>query len=242
MGHPPDGNADLRRFAQRRQERAKPCLSKVTRSATIAELIDLGEALMCQGREVLKEGNRGGAMIFRNGLIIAMLTVHPIRRRNFAALQIGTSLFLEGEDVVVRFSGDDTKNCYEIERVNPSFMVPYVVEYVRFVRPILLGTPHEPDDGHMWIGRNGTRMVPQSLRVVVVTQTQKHLDRKVPPHLFRDSVATGIAIHDPRHVGIARIVLGHSDYRTTEKYYIKADSLSAFARYQAAIKRRRNRQ
>ena len=35
---------------------------------------------------------------------------------------------LEGKDVVVRFNNDDTKNCYEIERVYPSFMVPYVVE------------------------------------------------------------------------------------------------------------------
>lgn len=237
--HPPDGNADLRGFAQRRQERARPCLPKVTRTATLAELIDLGEQLMDRGREMLLGGHQGGATTFRNGLMIAMLTVHPIRRRNFAALQIGKTLLLEGDDVVVRFCADETKNSIEIERVYPSFMRSYVRDYIRHVRPILREGVGEPDDGHLWIGRQGTKMVPQALRVVVIKETQKHLGRTVPPHLFRDSVATGIAIHDPQHVGVARIVLGHRDYRTTEKYYIKADSVSAFARYQAALKRRR---
>ena len=59
-------------------------------------------------------------------------------------------------------------------------------------------------------------------RIGVVTK--RHLGRRMWPHLFRDCRATDIAIHDPKHVGITKEVLGHARFATTEKYYIQAGS------------------
>jgi integrase/recombinase XerC len=239
--HPPDGNLELTWYAYRRQERAKPCRPKITRMASIAELIDLGEHLMQKGRQRLYERERRGAVEFRDGLMIAMLTAHPIRRKNFASLQIGRTLILEGDRLVVRIGGDETKNRWEIERVYPAFIVPFVQEYIRIVRKFLLEGSGEPDEGYLWIGRGGTHLVPGVILNAVKKRTSTYLEKAVPIHLFRDSVATDIAVNDPQNVGIARVVLGHRTYDTTQNCYILAESSSAFARYQDAIQRRRSK-
>lgn len=44
-----------------------------------------------------------------------------------------------------------------------------------------------------------------------------------------------IAKEDPEHVGIVPDILGHSDYRTSESYYIFADEYAAFQRLDRAL-------
>ena len=72
------------------------------------------------------------------------------------------------------------------------------------------------------------------MRVIIRRLTKEYLGRAVPPHLFRHSVVTDIAVNDFKHAGIARYVLGHRDYRTTEKSYILANQVEALRRLQAA--------
>jgi hypothetical protein len=97
------------------------------------------------------------------------------------------------------------------------------------------------DEGYMWIGRGGMPMVPASILMAVKKRTLSHLDRAVPLHLFRDSVATDIAVNDPQVVGMTRIVLGHRTYDSTQKHYILAETASAYARYHDALGRRRTK-
>ena len=69
----------------------------------------------------------------------------------------------------------------------------------------------------------------------VVALTAAGLGRRINPHLFRDCVATTIAIEDPAHVGIASQILGHRAQGTTERHYNHAQSLEAARRLQATL-------
>ena len=55
------------------------------------------------------------------------------------------------------------------------------------------------------------------------------------PHLFRDAVATGIAISAPADMQMIRSLLGHTTLTTAERHYNLAGSLDAGRRHAATI-------
>ena len=69
----------------------------------------------------------------------------------------------------------------------------------------------------------------------VCLHTRKAFGHPINPHLFRDCLATEIAIHDPKHVRIAAHILGHSDLRTTDRHYNQAQSIEAARRHQRGV-------
>jgi integrase len=58
-------------------------------------------------------------------------------------------------------------------------------------------------------------------------RSREGLGRAINPHLFRDCVATSIAIDDPHHVHVASRLLGHRKMSTTEQHYNLARSVEA---------------
>ena len=158
-------------------------------------------------------------------------------------LKIGETLIIDGTDIRVHFDAEDTKNKSELVRIYPDWVSAYVLEYIKLVRPLLLAHPDaDPDQGDLWISHHGKAIRGEVVREIIRRLTKEHLGRAVPPHLFRHSVVTDIAVNDPKHAGIARDVLGHRDYRTTEKAYILANQVEALRRLQAAnAKKRRHK-
>jgi integrase len=75
----------------------------------------------------------------------------------------------------------------------------------------------------------------QSIRKRIEMRTEQAFGRTINPHLFRDCVATSIAIEDPAHVQIAAAILGHNTLATTEKYYNQATSLEASRALQKTV-------
>ncbi len=69
----------------------------------------------------------------------------------------------------------------------------------------------------------------------ICRRTKAAFGSAINPHLFRDCVATTIAIKDPAHVEVARDLLGHSRLETTERYYNQARMLEASRQYQQVI-------
>lgn len=67
------------------------------------------------------------------------------------------------------------------------------------------------------------------------------LGHKVNPHLFRDCVATSIAIHDPEHVRTATAILGHTHVSTTNRYYNQAQMINAAREHNRAVLRLRKK-
>jgi site-specific recombinase XerC len=91
----------------------------------------------------------------------------------------------------------------------------------------------------LWVGRRGHAMDGEEIAQRIGVVTKRHLRRRMWPHLFRDCLATDVAIHDSEHVGIVKEVLGHASFATTEKYYIQASSFHVSKRMQDVVARLR---
>ena len=175
--------------------------------ATVVELLALADRLMEEGRRDLNQGGRSGAQRFRDGLMIAALANRPLRRRNLSALKIGDSFTVDGDRVRVRFKGSQTKTGQPIEFDYPTYLDGPFAYYLSKARPVLRERAVEPDDEMLWIERGGRAMGERGITHRISALTKRHLGRMISPHLFRDCVATDIAVHDPTHVGITKSVL-----------------------------------
>lgn len=231
---PPDGLPWLTVLAHRRTNHARPSRPKLPRMASTAALSELGTRLIQQGEAAIALGHRSGTVDIRDGLMIALLIARPMRLRNFAGLRLGRTLLLSDYAIRMVFSAGETKTGREIDMEMPARLTEAMRLYLDRARPILM-RGNEPDDGWLWIGRRGRPMKPTDITTRVSLITKRHLGRAVSPHLFRDCVATDIAIHDPQHIGITKDVLGHATLSSSQRFYNQATSLTAFRSHQALI-------
>jgi hypothetical protein len=59
------------------------------------------------------------------------------------------------------------------------------------------------------------------------------------PHIFRDCLATCVALNDPAHMGVATTLLGHRWLSTVNRFYNQAKQSEAATALQANLLRRR---
>ena len=71
----------------------------------------------------------------------------------------------------------------------------------------------------LWPTQRGTTSTDIHIYNIIVAHTRTAFGQPVNPHLFRDAVATTIALDCPEQVRIAARLLGHRSFATTERYY-----------------------
>jgi integrase/recombinase XerD len=228
----------LRRAANALRAKIRPRADKLLRMQSSSRLTKLGIALMVEGDAELAERKISGAARYRDGLIIALLAARPLRLSNFASLQLDRSLLRQEDGFWIRLESEETKNRAPLEVPLPDELAPHVGRYLDVHRRRLLGLTR---DDHFWITMRGTWMGPQSIELRVKRWTRERLGAPVNPHLFRDCLATSIAIGDPKHVQMAAVILGHRSLETMTRYYNQARTLEAGRAYQAAIRKLRRR-
>jgi integrase/recombinase XerD len=241
----PDQNwAWMRYIIQNLSHVAKPSRNKRAKIVPIQELWDFGFDLMAKA-----EGADGGtvfnrALLYRDGLMIAMLAARPFRESNFASIVIGQHLIKRGLTYWVCFAGFETKNHQPIELPLPEILNPDIERYRDHHRPVLFPknrgwTSGSQETGAtcaaLWLSARGNPIPANTVYERVTTITRARFGHAVTPHLFRDCAATSIAIDDPEHVRTAGNLLGHSRFKTTEQYYILAQSFEASRRHQHEI-------
>lgn len=178
---------------------------------------------------------------FRDGLMIAVLAARPLRRRNFARIEVGRHLVQVDGAYQLRFEGRETKTGEPIETPFPAALVPQLTRYLAEFRPFLLHRAErksrsaQQSDPSLWISVHGAAMTEIGTYFAICKLTEERFGHVVSPHLFRDSAATSIAIEDPEHILIVRSVLGHASLQTSERYYTHARMLEASRRYQQRI-------
>ena len=67
--------------------------------------------------------------------------------------------------------------------------------------------------------------------------TNAFFGRRICTHEFHHATGSSIAKEDPEHVGLVPTVLGHTDYSTSEGYYIFAHEHVALQRLEKALNR-----
>jgi hypothetical protein len=140
------------------------------------------------------------APLYRDGLVLALLALRPLRRANFAGLRLGEHLQQRGTGWWLRLDGDETKTRVLVEVPWPEALVPALETWLTRWRPVLLerrvawsaGAPAA--DTALWVSSPGAVMDTQALYDMTTKRTR---------------AATTIAIEDPVHVRLASQVLGH---------------------------------
>jgi len=160
---------------------------------------------------------------FRDGLIILMLILVPVRITQFSLIRLDQHLVqsLDGEWTLYWEAGE-TKTRRATSYPLPPELVEVLRLYIGEVRPVLMRKARlAPTSTALWIGVSGSPISAQVLRKVIEARTKAALGYAVNPHAFRASAASSYAIEAPAHAREASALLDHTNPRTTERYYLQ---------------------
>jgi len=233
----------LRDIGQYLKITAAPARDKRKLVVPARDLYELGVELMRDAEGC--SNRRSVATRFRDGFMISFLATLPLRLGNFSSIELGTHLIRVECEYWLQFSAEETKTGRPINVCIPSGdfdLVSWLERYLERHRRWLLEQRNDyglPSRG-LWINLTGRKMSRKAIYDNITAHTGAAFGRPIWPHLFRDSVATSIAIEAPDHVGAIAEILGHATLATARKYYIQANSLSANREYQKLIQEIRN--
>lgn len=200
--------------------------SKFARVVFTDRLVEAGLDLIERARALPNSIKQ--ARMVRNGLMIAILAVCPIRLKNFAQLEIGKSFqWIEGAWWII-LKARNTKSDRWDERRLPAFLTPYIEEYIRNARTALLAVQSDT----LWISSTtGAALTKNNLGSLISKITKAVIGVDVSPHLFRTAAATTAASKGSNLPKLAAGVLGHIDGRITELHYNRAKASDAAKSY-----------
>ena len=158
---------------------------------------------------------------FRDGLLISLLALIPLRRRTLAALRIGKHLVRSGDVWVLDIPAEDIKTKRPIEYPISAELSERIDFYLNEIRPQI---PDSGTHGYLWASSRGRSMDDGSIYNSVRRRTRKALGFPINLHRFRRAAATFWSIRDPANVRGAKDLLGHATFATTEKYYLMSHS------------------
>ena len=201
-----------------------------------ADRLVLTEHLVEAGLTLIREAEMFGktAMVravgVRNGLLIALLALHPIRIKNFAALTIADTFINIDGRWWLHVPSEDTKSHRVDERQIPEFITGAVNSYVKTHRAVLCRG--DAERAELWISSTtGRQLTTKNLGTLISKLTHETVGIDVSPHLFRTAGASTAAVYGGNHPHLASALLNHRDPRVTEEHYNHATTFSAGDEY-----------
>jgi integrase len=206
-------------------------LALVMRPRSKADRLVLTEVLVECGLILMAEAERSASRPatvrrFRNGLMVAMLALHPIRLKNFASLEIGRNLVNIDGSWWIALPAIETKENRSDERRIDDLIAPALEAYLNKYRPLLEGKNMKSNG--LWLSSQDGRPMTYHVVADAVTRTVREATGvAVSPHLFRTSAASSAALHAEQIPHLGSALLHHRDQRVTEEHYNRASSLCA---------------
>jgi integrase len=162
----------------------------------------------------------------RNGLMVALLALCPIRLKNFADLEIGYTFKEIDGSWWIALPRHLTKSRRPDERRVPALLNRFIELYLNQSRPLLLKS--RPPTNALWISSTtGGRMTTKNLGTLISKITLETIGVDVSPHLFRTAAASTAAVYGGNTPHLASAVLNHTDPRVTEEHYNRATRIGA---------------
>ncbi|MEW9837521.1 tyrosine-type recombinase/integrase [Mesorhizobium marinum] len=211
--------------------RARP-IERLSKLRMSWETFKLGQSLMDRAMQAHPRDHLLNELQFRDGLILALLSLWPIRRRSIAALSLTKHVVRAGETLSINLFEEDTKSGRPDSFTVPSKLAPYLLHYLNCVRPRL--TRMSPVDA-LWVSQRGKGLTPDAVYQVVRRLTHQAFGEPMALHDFRRAAATSLALEAPDKIGLATGVLQHANPDTTGRHYNLAGSTQASRRFNQAI-------
>ena len=189
--------------------------------------MEIGMRLMTQARATPDGSERRRATRYRDGLMLALLAMRPLRLANFVNIEIDRHLVNRAGALWLSFEAAETKNRRALEFPYPDNLIDHLGHYLRDVRPRLCSqtTGRNPRATfqkpglHLWVSGTGAALRPKVFFTMTVRRTTEAFGQRVNPHLFRDCLATALAADDGDVAWAIPHVLGHRTTRTSERHY-----------------------
>lgn len=164
--------------------------------------------------------------------MLAPLAARPLRKKNFASLELGRHVVRTENKWLIIILGKETKNGQHVEFWMPDALVHWFEHYLRDVRPRFPGAAAK---AQLWLSRYGADLGSQFLYSRITELTKQIFGAPLNPHLLRDCAATTLALESADLVQAAPALLGHRHATTTAQYYIQARNLEASRRMNALL-------
>jgi integrase len=207
--------------------------SKLDRLVFTGRLVEAGLTLVAEAQRFAKD-ELSRARGVRNGLMIALLGLCPIRLKNFAALEIGHTFKEVHGRWWIALPSVSTKSRRPDERRVPELLNHSIDLYLNESRPVLLRS--RSTTNALWISsRTGGAMTTKNLGTLISRLTLETLGVDVSPHLFRTAAASTAAAYGGNTPHLAGALLNHTDPRVTEEHYNRASTVSASKVYAEII-------
>lgn len=171
----------------------------------------------------------------RDGAMVALLAVMPMRHKALTFLRIGHSLLVTAATIIVALPRDLTKNGRPWEADVPEPVATLLRRYLTEGRPFLLSRSGKTHDA-LWACNNGDPMGYSYVGKKVSAITLALTGKPIPPHFFRDSAATTLTRTSPNDAKLIRPVLGHANFKTAEQHYIQAETIEAVRHYSDLVR------
>ena len=167
--------------------------SKFDRLVLTEVLVEAGLTLIHEAENSQSMTKLARACQVRNGLMVAMLGVCPIRRKNFAALELArTFVKIRGKWWIV-LAASETKEKRTDERPVDELLTPVIDRYLGQHRPVLARSDNPPSA--LWLSANdGAPITDKQVAKVIRMTTLSTVGVAVSPHLFRTCAASTAAI------------------------------------------------
>jgi integrase len=200
--------------------------SKFGRMVMTEVLVEAGLTLIHEAEITPNRSELARACQFRNGLMVALLAFCPIRRKNYAELEIGRSFVNINGTWWIVLSASETKEKRADERRVNELLTPAIDCYLGQHRPVLARSDTAPSA--LWLSaNNGAPITAKQVTNVIGMTTLSTVGVKVSPHMFRTSAASTAATRGGDNPHLASALLHHTNPSVTNAHYNRATSLTA---------------
>ena len=191
---------------------------------TSEQLYALGIELMDRavaGADSAKRISKAHAFEYRDGFMIALAALIPMRSRTLVALRIGKQLVKTGDLWALDIPAADTKTRRALDYPISQELCTRIDLYLERFRGRIPGA-----DRHtaVWASNKQRPMSPVGIDKAVRRRTKKAFGFAVNLHRFRHAAASFWSIRDPINVRGVKDLLGQATFGITEKHYIMGQS------------------
>jgi hypothetical protein len=202
------------------------------------QTLDFGIELMDAALMLPVSESKRRELQYRDGLLLTLLSLWLPRRRSITALTVSSHLEFDDAGVNILLHPPDTKaKRAESFRV-PEQLLPYVMHYLKEIRPVLVD--RSAHDG-FWASLIGTPLSEGRIYEMVRARLSAKFGKAMGLHDFRRAGPTYLAMDAPEEIGLIPGILQHASPEVSEQHYNLARSVHASRRFAAHLAEARNR-
>jgi len=168
------------------------------------------------------------AVEVQSAIAVVTLLIAPIREKNLAALDIDINLHqVRDEEWFLVIPGKDVKNKQDLSFPIPKNIVDLFKIYINIYLPLLKKSPTRK----LFISLNGREKKANEIGAQLPKFIKKYTGLIMNVHLFRHFAAYLYLKSNPGQYETVRQLLGHTDIKTTYRFYTKLEQEDAFRHY-----------